>query len=194
MAQLRANRAHNSRRDKKWKGKDLQAQWFKDEFREFADWNYITSPNGWTDNHIAVEWLEEVYLPRTRPDDDSEARLIILDGHGSHATPFDNGVFNAIKAAYRKELDRLASLTDSTPVDKVNFIRARFMRLAEALAAGEAIPEIGSPKKAVVVDCDWLEEVVESETETASVIEVNVSGPPQRTTRQGRVIKRPRTN
>ncbi|KAM4064287.1 Tc5 transposase DNA-binding domain-containing protein [Hirsutella rhossiliensis] len=39
-----------------------------------------------------------------------------------------------------------------------------------------------------------VEEVVESETETASVIEVNVSGPPQRTTRQGRVIKRPRTN
>ncbi|KAM4064314.1 DDE superfamily endonuclease [Hirsutella rhossiliensis] len=69
-----------------FKGKDLQAQWFKDEFREFADWNYITSPNGWTDNHIAVEWLEEVYLPQTRPDDDSEARLIILDGHGSHAT------------------------------------------------------------------------------------------------------------
>ena len=38
--------------------------------------------------------------------------------------PLDNGVFNTSKAAYRKELEKLAVLTDSTPVDKVNFIRA----------------------------------------------------------------------
>jgi hypothetical protein len=35
----------------------------------------------------------------------------------------DNGIFNATKSAYRKELGNLASLTDSAPVDKVNFIR-----------------------------------------------------------------------
>ncbi|XP_044720144.1 DDE superfamily endonuclease domain-containing protein [Hirsutella rhossiliensis] len=129
-----------------FKGKYLQAQWFKEEFRRFADWHYITSPNGWTDNHIAVEWLEEVYLPQTRPDDDSETRLIILDRHGSHATPLDNGVFNAIKTAYRKELDRLASLTDSTPVDKVNFIQSDIHSALEAIANG------GSAKKAAR---DW---------------------------------------
>ncbi|KAM4067703.1 DDE superfamily endonuclease [Hirsutella rhossiliensis] len=148
-----------------FKGKELQKQWFKQEFRKFADWHYITSPNEWTDNHIAVEWLEEVYLPQTRPSDESEARLIILDGHGSHATnnwmatcflnniyccylpshcshglqPLDNGVFNAIKAAYRKELDRLASLTDSAPVDKVNFIRAD-QELANLTSEGAAAP------------------------------------------------------
>jgi hypothetical protein len=33
-------------------------------------------------------------------------------------------VFNASKAAYRKELQKLTSLTDSAPVDKVNFIKA----------------------------------------------------------------------
>jgi hypothetical protein len=33
-------------------------------------------------------------------------------------------VFDASKAAYRKELQKLASLTDSAPVDKVNFIKA----------------------------------------------------------------------
>ncbi|KAF4335137.1 Fot2 transposase [Fusarium beomiforme] len=80
-----------------FKGKALQQQWFLEEFRKIADWNYITSPNGWTDNHIAIEWLER---------------------------PLDNGVFNASKTAYRKELEKLASLTDSAPVDKVNFIRA----------------------------------------------------------------------
>ncbi|KAF5597247.1 hypothetical protein FPCIR_3674 [Fusarium pseudocircinatum] len=107
-----------------FKGKELQKQWFLDEFKQITDWYYRTSPNGWTDNHIGIEWLERVYLPQTRPRDESDARLIILDGHGSHATPLDNGVFNASKAAYRKELEKFASLTASSPMDKVNFIRA----------------------------------------------------------------------
>ncbi|KAG6989496.1 Pogo transposable element with ZNF domain [Fusarium oxysporum f. sp. conglutinans] len=133
-----------------FKGKELQKQWFLKEFESIADWHYITSPNGWTDNHIALEWLKDVYLPQTEPRDASDARLIILDGHGTHAQdewmatcflnnvyccylpahcshglqPLDNGIFNVIKGAYRKELQKLASLTDSAPVDKVNFIRS----------------------------------------------------------------------
>ncbi|RKK98000.1 hypothetical protein BFJ70_g17586 [Fusarium oxysporum] len=133
-----------------FKGKELQKQWFLNEFELIADWHYITSPNGWTDNHIALEWLKDVYLPQTEPHDASDARLIILDGHGSHAQdewmatcflnnvyccylpahcshglqPLDNGIFNVIKGAYRKELQMLAGLTDSAPVDKVNFIPA----------------------------------------------------------------------
>ena len=48
-----------------------------------------------------------------------------LPAHCSHGLqPLDNGVFNATKAAYRKELQKLTCLTDSAPVDKVNFIRA----------------------------------------------------------------------
>jgi hypothetical protein len=48
-----------------------------------------------------------------------------LPAHCSHGLqPLDNGVFNASKAAYRKELQKLAALTDSAPVDKVNFIKA----------------------------------------------------------------------
>ncbi|KAF6527905.1 hypothetical protein HZS61_008207 [Fusarium oxysporum f. sp. conglutinans] len=165
-----------------FKGKELQKQWFfLEEFRKIADWNYITSPNGWTDNHIAVEWLERVYLPQTQPADESDARLIILDGHGSHATdewivtcflnnvyccylpahcshglqPLDNGVFNASKAAYQKELEKLASLTDSAPVDKVNFIRA----YAKAPPRGYAFVIKRSSKTAngrthVIFNCD----------------------------------------
>ncbi|KAJ0133954.1 Uncharacterized protein HZ326_22994 [Fusarium oxysporum f. sp. albedinis] len=53
----------------------------------------------------------------------------IMTGFGKHiplslVNPLDNGVFNALKAAYRRELERFASLTDSAPMDKVNFIRA----------------------------------------------------------------------
>jgi len=48
-----------------------------------------------------------------------------LPSHCSYGLQLlDNSVFNASKAAYRKELEKLALLTDSTPVDKVNFIRA----------------------------------------------------------------------
>jgi len=69
-----------------FKGKNLQQPWFLKEFRAIADWFYITSPNGWTDNHIGEQWLKEVYLLQTQPKDPSDARLLIMDGHGSHAT------------------------------------------------------------------------------------------------------------
>jgi hypothetical protein len=36
-------------------------------------------------NHIALEWLKDVSLSQTEPCDALDARLIILDGHGSHA-------------------------------------------------------------------------------------------------------------
>ena len=48
-----------------------------------------------------------------------------LPAHCSHGLqPLDNGVFNDTKTAYRKELAELAFLTDSAPVDRINFIRA----------------------------------------------------------------------
>lgn len=56
-----------------------------------------------------------------------------LPAHCSHGLqPLDNEILNVIKAAYRKELQKLASLSDSAPVDKVNFIRA----YAKATEAG----------------------------------------------------------
>jgi hypothetical protein len=69
-----------------FKGKKLQQQWFFDKFKKIADWYYITSNNGWTDNHIAFKWLRKVYLPQTQPEDKSNATFIILDGHRSHAS------------------------------------------------------------------------------------------------------------
>ena len=68
----------------------------------------------------------------------------------------------------------------------------RFMTLSEALAAGEAIPEVGGQTEPVVEDSDSEEEVVsvievaleteiESETEALQIH-----------TRSGRLIKKPR--
>ena len=47
------------------------------------DWLYTTSENGWTSNSIAVNWLEQIFLPETKPNE-KEYQILILDGHGSH--------------------------------------------------------------------------------------------------------------
>ena len=76
-----------------FKGKNLQGQWFLDEFRNIADWYYICSDNGWTDNDIACKWLEFVLIPQLTRKDDSEAVLLLFDGHKSHTSvgsPFIN--------------------------------------------------------------------------------------------------------
>lgn len=72
-----------------FKGKELQQQWFIDQFHQLVPkWRWITSPNGWTNNQIGVAWLEQVFLPQmnNRREDDSEAILLILDGHFSHTS------------------------------------------------------------------------------------------------------------
>jgi hypothetical protein len=70
------------------------------------------SAEWWKDEWMATCFLNNVYC-------------CYLPAHCSHGLqPLDNGVFNALKAAYRRELERFASLTDSAPMDKVNFIRA----------------------------------------------------------------------
>jgi hypothetical protein len=80
-----------------FKGKDLQTQWFIEEFRrQVPNWHFITSPNGWTNNEIGVNWLLRVFIPQmnTRRKDDSEV------------------------------ISSWQSLTDSAPIDKINFIKA----------------------------------------------------------------------
>lgn len=50
--------------------------------------------------------------------------LCFLPVYTSHGLqPADNGHFNVLKAAYRKELSKLDSLTDSAPIGKINFLR-----------------------------------------------------------------------
>src|SRR5437773_8833756 len=130
-----------------FKAASIQVQWFAKEFKE--PWHYTYSANGWTSNDIALEWLEKTFIPQTAPEDPTEARLLILNGHGSHATddfmyncfrhniflvylpphsshvlqPLDVGVFSALKRAYRRYLADLAMLTDSSPIGKLNFLR-----------------------------------------------------------------------
>jgi hypothetical protein len=67
-----------------FKGKTPQTTWFRHD--EVPNWIYTASENGWTSNQIALAWLTDVFIPETKPSGDNEARLLILDGHGSHIT------------------------------------------------------------------------------------------------------------
>ena len=124
----------------------------------FDNWEFTATDNGWTTDKTALEWLEKVFIPQTAPRDHS-ARLLILDGHGSHETtdflwkclehniyllflpahtshilqPLDLTVFSALKRAYRKELQKLNSLIDSTPIGKRNFLVCYYKARQESI-------------------------------------------------------------
>jgi hypothetical protein len=130
-----------------FKRKSVQQQWFPTDLSQFRSWQFTATENGWTTDKTAVEWLEKVFIPQTAPRDRS-ARLLILDGHGSHETTefmlkcleaniyllflpphtshvlqlLDLSIFSPLKSAYRKELNLLSPLIDSTPIGKRNFL------------------------------------------------------------------------
>ncbi|KAM4066766.1 DDE superfamily endonuclease [Hirsutella rhossiliensis] len=127
----------------------------------FRDWQFTATKNGWTSDQTAVEWLEKVFIPKTRPSDSLERRLLVLDGHGSHETvdfmylcyqhkihllflpphtshvlqPLDLSVFSPLKHYYRKQVGFLSLLTDSSPVGKQNFLSCYQKAREQALTA-----------------------------------------------------------
>ena len=50
------------------------------------DYVLSVSKNGWTTNELGIEWLQKIFEPNTASRTIGEYRLLILDGHGSHAT------------------------------------------------------------------------------------------------------------
>ena len=89
-----------------YRGRDVQQQWFRVEKDEFKDWLFTVTENGWTDREVALEWLLRVFIPQTRPQDPTQARLLILDGHNSHTSDnfmwncFDNNIHLVYLPAY----------------------------------------------------------------------------------------------
>jgi hypothetical protein len=63
-----------------FKGAAPQSTWFE---KEVLDWVFTISQNGWMANRIAIGWLLDIFLPEIKPVAD-EARILILDGYGSH--------------------------------------------------------------------------------------------------------------
>ena len=131
-----------------FQGKSVQQQWSPQDPSLFKVWQLTATKNGWTSDRTAVEWLEKVLIPKTRPSDPLERSLLVLDSHGSHETvefmclcyqhkihllflpphtsrvlqPLDLSVFSQLKHYYRKQVGFLSLLTDSSPVGKQIFM------------------------------------------------------------------------
>jgi len=64
-------------------GKQHQSTWYQ---HIPDDWVIGVSENGWTNDKLGELWLKEVFEKHTKMRTIGTHRLLILDGHGSHAT------------------------------------------------------------------------------------------------------------
>jgi 4-hydroxybenzoate polyprenyltransferase len=130
-----------------------------------TNWRFTSSKEGWTNDEIGLAWLQEVFLPGSKPARINEKRLLILDGHGSHITPdfmricvtnrvhllylpphtshvlqpLDISVFGPLKAAYRTALTLANPLTNIGPTRKEDFLNCYFQARKKAITARNAL-------------------------------------------------------
>ena len=131
-----------------FKGKVFMAAWFKDTQLP-TDWRFIVSKNGWTNDAISLEWLQNLFILSTSSRKKGRYRLLILDGHGSYVSaefdaicsqndiipicmpshlshllqPLDIGCFSVLKKAYSDLVDSQIKLGISR-IDKCDFLTA----------------------------------------------------------------------
>jgi hypothetical protein len=129
----------------------------------FESWNFTATKKGWTDDSVALKWLQEIFIPETKPPN-GECRLLILDGHGNHTTidfmwecyinniyllflpphsshvlqPLDLAVFSPVKQRYRHYLARFIEAGDATPNGKMMFLWAYIKAREDALTSRNA--------------------------------------------------------
>ena len=127
-------------------GKLHQAAWYKDDLLP-QDWAIGLSENGWTNNQLGLNWLQRIFDKHTRSRTVGKYRLLILDGHGSHATadfdkycsdnyiiplympphsshllqPLDVGCFSPLKRSYGQEVENRIRL-GINHIDKLEFL------------------------------------------------------------------------
>ncbi|SJX64987.1 related to transposase [Sporisorium reilianum f. sp. reilianum] len=112
-----------------------------------ATWHFSKGPSGWTDNNLAVLWVENIFDVNTKLSTPSEWHLLIIDGHTSHTSsrfidalwkqhilpvclpahathimqPLDMSIFGPITVAYWCLVTKLAPHVDTAGIDKVQF-------------------------------------------------------------------------
>ncbi|KAI0995965.1 hypothetical protein K3495_g12216 [Podosphaera aphanis] len=120
------------------------------------------SENGWTSNSVGLAWLGQIFIPESTPTQ-YDYRLLLLDGHGSHADvefmwtcyqnkiaflylpahtshilqPLDLAPFSAVKSKYRQEIQALASIDDAASVKKERSITSSNKSRIESLSGRE---------------------------------------------------------
>ena len=140
-------------------GKQHQASWYH---HIPIDWVLAVSDNGWTTDELSVEWVKH-FNRYTAPRTHGVYRLLILDGHSSHATPkfdqyctenkiitlcmpahtshllqpLDVGCFSPLKRAYGHEIQELAR-QGVYHIDKIDFLTA-YTRIRPAVLTQQNI-------------------------------------------------------
>jgi hypothetical protein len=130
-----------------FKGGNLHSSWFPLDLE--PNWHYTASENGWTSNHIGLQWMKIKFTPETASTDPDEWRLLICDGHGSHASvefmwmaknhkifvlylpphtshltqPLDLSFFGPLKKNYRRELEMMSHYNDAADIKRSSFLR-----------------------------------------------------------------------
>jgi hypothetical protein len=123
------------------------ANWYR-ECNLQGNWVVATSPNGWTNNKLGLEWLKH-FDRSTANRSTGPYRLLILDGHESHHSadferyckdnkiitlcmpahashllqPLDVGCFGPLKKAYGQEIEYLIRCS-ITHISKTEFFPA----------------------------------------------------------------------
>jgi len=113
------------------KGRAQYKGWYTNLTSTMADYRFSFSPNGWTDDAVALKWVTELFDPCTASSVGPLPRLLILDGHGSHITwefarfckqrniilfclpshsthllqPLDVGIFGPLQNFYGRQVD-----------------------------------------------------------------------------------------
>ncbi|KAK8036881.1 transposase [Apiospora phragmitis] len=144
-----------------YKGKSVQEQWLPMNSMNFEDGSSIRAIKAGRMTRSPSNGSKRSLYRKPPPNDPKDARLLILDGHGSHTTddfmslcyqnniyllflpphsshvlqPLDIGVFAAMKTYYRKEIGFLSLLTDSAPIGKLNFLICYSRARKKALSA-----------------------------------------------------------
>ena len=111
-------------------------------------WVIKTTPNGWTDNETAMEWIQH-FDRHTKARQQGVHRMIVLDGHESHLSaqfeefcranniitlclpahsshltqPLDVGCFSVLKRSYGRELEEFVK-AHITHITKTDFFTA----------------------------------------------------------------------
>jgi hypothetical protein len=141
-----------------FKGKVHISTWYENN-NTSAQWTIALSDNGWTNDKLGLHWLKTVFEPNTASKTIGRYRLLILDGHGSHATPefdqfckdraiitlcmpahsshllqpLDIGCFSVLKRVYGTQVAEFMRL-GINHIDKVEFLRAFKTARNEALS------------------------------------------------------------
>ena len=126
-------------------GKVHQSSWYHNLP---PDWTISVSDNGWTTDQLGVEWVKH-FNQHTAARTAGVYRLLILDGHSSHATPefdqycaenkiitlcmpphtshllqpLDMSCYSPLKRAYGREVEELAR-HGVYHIDKIDFLAA----------------------------------------------------------------------